>query len=77
MKLGLGLVQTAFSADPVIDLDAVRMAEQLGFHSVWAAEAYGCDAVSSAAWLAAHTSRMQVGTAIMRDAKLVSTMLLT
>lgn len=66
MKLALGLTQTAFSARPTIDLEVVRLAESLGYHSAWAAEAYGCDAVSSATWLAAHTSRMQVGTAIMQ-----------
>lgn len=66
MKLGLGLIQTAFSAKPHFDLDVVRQAESLGFHSVWAAEAYGCDAVSSATWLAAHTSTINVGTAIMQ-----------
>ncbi|NND68797.1 MAG: LLM class F420-dependent oxidoreductase [Halioglobus sp.] len=66
MKLGLGLIQTAFSANPAIDLDLVRTAENLGFHSAWVAEAYGCDAVSFAGWLAAHTERMQVGTAIMQ-----------
>lgn len=66
MKLGLGLIQTAFSATPTLDLQAVALAEKLGFHSVWAAEAYGCDAVSSATWLAAHTSTIQVGTAIMQ-----------
>jgi F420-dependent oxidoreductase-like protein len=66
MKLGLGLIQTAFSAKPSIDLALVRQAEMLGFHSVWAAEAYGCDAVTSATWLAAHTKTMKVGTAIMQ-----------
>jgi F420-dependent oxidoreductase-like protein len=66
MQLGLGLIQTAFSAKPSIDLEVVRLAESLGFHSVWAAEAYGCDAVSSATWLAAHTSTIKVGTAIMQ-----------
>ncbi|MFK8019915.1 MAG: LLM class F420-dependent oxidoreductase [Pseudomonadales bacterium] len=66
MKLGLGLIQTAFSANPRIDLEAVALAETLGFDSVWAAEAYGCDAVTSATWLAAHTSTIKVGTAIMQ-----------
>jgi F420-dependent oxidoreductase-like protein len=66
MKLGLGLIQTAFSPRPSINLASVRLAETLGFHSVWAAEAYGCDAVSSATWLAAHTTRMRIGTAIMQ-----------
>ena len=66
MKLGLGLIQNAFSARPSIDLDVVQQAESLGFHSVWAAEAYGCDAVTSATWLAAHTKTINVGTAIMQ-----------
>ena len=66
MKLALGLTQTAFSARPMIDLEVVRLAESLGYDSAWAAEAYGCDAVSCATWLAAHTSRMKVGTAIMQ-----------
>jgi len=66
MKLGLGFVKTAFSARPSINLDLVLQAEQLGFHSVWAAEAYGCDAVSSATWLAAHTSTIKIGTSIMQ-----------
>lgn len=66
MQLGLALLQQAFSAKPHIDLDLVRHAEALGFHSVWAAEAYGCDAVTSATWLAAHTCTLKVGTAIMQ-----------
>jgi F420-dependent oxidoreductase-like protein len=66
MKLGVAFIQTAFSAQPRIDLEIVRQAESLGFHSVWAAEAYGCDAVTSATWLAAHTSSIKVGTAIMQ-----------
>ena len=65
MKLGLGLIQTAFSARPALDLEAVTKAESLGYDSVWAAEAYGCDAVSSVAWLAAHTETVRVGTAAM------------
>ncbi|MEZ5573203.1 MAG: LLM class F420-dependent oxidoreductase [Halioglobus sp.] len=66
MKLGLGLIQNAFSAKPGIDLKIVELAETLGFDSIWAAEAYGCDAVTSAAWIAAHTSSIKVGTAIMQ-----------
>lgn len=66
MKLALGLVDTAFAARPSFDLDVVRLAESLGFHSVWAAEAYGCDAVTSATWLAAHTTTIGIGTGIMQ-----------
>ena len=66
MQLGLGFTQTAFSAHPQIDLAAARLAERLGFHSVWSAEAYGSDAVTCATLLAAHTSTIKVGTAVMQ-----------
>jgi len=33
-----------------IDIEAIRRAESLGFDSVWTAEAYGNDAVTSATW---------------------------
>jgi F420-dependent oxidoreductase-like protein len=66
MKLGLAFVQTAFSAQPRFDLEIVHLAESLGFHSVWTAEAYGADAVTGATWLAAHSSTLKVGTAIMQ-----------
>jgi F420-dependent oxidoreductase-like protein len=41
-------------------------AESLGYHSLWTAEAYGSDAVTPLAWLAAKTTRINVGTAIMQ-----------
>src|SRR2546428_5477896 len=43
-------------------------AERLGYDSVWTAEAYGSDAVAPAAWIAARTSRIHVGTSIMQIA---------
>jgi F420-dependent oxidoreductase-like protein len=46
----------------------VLEAERLGYDSVWTAEAYGSDAVTPAAWIAAQTSRIHVGTAIMQIA---------
>ena len=66
MKLALSCVQTAFSAQPSIDMVLVKHAEELGYDSVWSAEAYGCDAVTMATWIAAHTSRIKVGTSIMQ-----------
>lgn len=66
MKLGLSCVQTAFSAQPSIDVEMVQHAESLGYDSVWSAEAYGCDAVTMATWMAAHTSRIKIGTSIMQ-----------
>jgi F420-dependent oxidoreductase-like protein len=44
----------------------VQEADRLGYHSVWSAEAYGSDAVTTLTWLAAQTSRIKVGTAIMQ-----------
>jgi F420-dependent oxidoreductase-like protein len=49
-----------------IPIDLIRRAESMGFDSVWTAEAYGNDAVTSAAWVLANTTKIRVGTAIMQ-----------
>jgi F420-dependent oxidoreductase-like protein len=49
-----------------INMELVKEADRLGFHSVWAAEAYGSDAVTPVAWIAGQTQRIHVGTAIMQ-----------
>jgi len=49
-----------------INMELVKEADKLGFHSVWAAEAYGSDAVTPVAWIAAQTEKIHVGTAIMQ-----------
>src|SRR5919198_4354531 len=41
-------------------------AERLGYDSAWAAEAWGTDAVSVLAWLAAVTDQIELGSAIMQ-----------
>ncbi len=41
-------------------------AERLGVHSVWTAEAWGFDAVTPLAYVAARTSRILLGTGIMQ-----------
>jgi F420-dependent oxidoreductase-like protein len=41
-------------------------AEQLGYSVVWAAEAYGSDAATVLAWIAAHTTTIDVGSAIFQ-----------
>ena len=64
MRLALHL--TYSGANLKLDLDKVREVERLGFDSIWTAEAYGSDAVTPAAWIAAHTQRLHVGTAIMQ-----------
>ncbi len=44
----------------------VGAAERLGVDAVWSAEAWGQDAVTSLAFLAAKTSHIRLGTGIMR-----------
>jgi len=49
-----------------VPVEAVQRAEALGYHSVWSAEAYGTDALSPLAFLAAVTSRIKLGTAVVQ-----------
>jgi len=49
---------------PQDQLEVVQEAERLGFDSVWAAEAYGSDALTPLAWWGAQTSRIKLGTSI-------------
>jgi F420-dependent oxidoreductase-like protein len=65
MKLGLGLDIWA-GAGLQMPVEQVREAERLGFDSVWTAEAYGADAITPLAFLAAETSRIRLGTAIVQ-----------
>jgi F420-dependent oxidoreductase-like protein len=49
-----------------LPMDNILEAERLGFDSVWTAEAYGSDAVSPLAYIAAKTTKIHLGTAIMQ-----------
>jgi F420-dependent oxidoreductase-like protein len=64
MKLGLSIGYSRAHLDVPVEL--VQRAEQLGYDSVWTAEAYGSDAVTPLAFLAATTSRIKLGTGIMQ-----------
>lgn len=64
MKLGISA--GAFGKQAKINLDLIRHAEGLGFHSAWTAEAYGNDAVTTATWILAQTTKINVGTSIMQ-----------
>src|SRR5579859_3420987 len=66
MKLGLNLGYATPGTNPAELAPLVKEAERLGYDSVWAAEAWGTDAVSVLAWMAASTSRIKVGSAIMQ-----------
>jgi F420-dependent oxidoreductase-like protein len=53
-------------AQIAIDIKMIQEAEKLGYDSVWTAEAYGSDAVSPLAWIAAQTTKIKLGTGIMQ-----------
>ena len=65
LKLGLGL-DLYRGAALEVPVAAVQLAERLGYHSVWTAEAYGADALSPLAFLAAHTSRIKLATGVVQ-----------
>lgn len=64
MRLGLNVGYAGASLQD--DLPLVQEADRLGYHSVWAAEAYGSDVVTVLTWFAAQTERIGVGSAIMQ-----------
>jgi F420-dependent oxidoreductase-like protein len=66
VKLGVNLGYAPPGTNPAELVPLVQTAEALGFDSVWAAEAWGTDAVTVLAWLAASTTRIKVGSAIMQ-----------
>jgi F420-dependent oxidoreductase-like protein len=66
MRLGLNLGYLVGSEDPAGQRRLVRHAEALGFSVVWAAEAYGSDSPTVLAWLAAQTSTIHLGSAVMQ-----------
>src|SRR6201992_2345979 len=66
MRLGLMVGYWGLGMGPSDQLAGVGEAERLGFHSAWAAEAYGSDAATVLAWLAAGTSAIKLGAGIFQ-----------
>ena len=64
MRLGLVVGYSGRGAG--LPMDLIKEAENLGFDSVWTAEAYGSDAITPLAWIGAQTTRIRLGTAIMQ-----------
>ncbi|WP_172386686.1 LLM class F420-dependent oxidoreductase [Streptomyces sp. MNP-20] len=67
MRLGLALGYWGRGPEPG-QLALVQEAERLGYDSVWTAEAWGSDAFTPLTWIAAHTSRIRLGTAVAQMA---------
>ena len=66
MRLGLTVGYFGLGSTAQEQLALVREAERLGYDSAWAAEAYGSDAATILAWLAAQTSSIGLGSAIFQ-----------
>src|SRR3954470_17697049 len=65
MRLGPNLGYWS-GADHGANVALAVQAEQLGFSSVWAAEAYGSDAATVLAYVAARTERVDLGSAVFQ-----------
>jgi F420-dependent oxidoreductase-like protein len=66
VRLGLNVGYWGLGMSASDQLELVQEADAAGFHSVWAAEAYGSDAATVLAWLAAQTSQIKIGSAIFQ-----------
>jgi F420-dependent oxidoreductase-like protein len=67
LQLGLRL-EVYRAAQLTLPVALVQQAEALGYHSVWSAEAYGADALTPLAYLAAVTRRIRLATAVAQVA---------
>ncbi|WP_189060930.1 LLM class F420-dependent oxidoreductase [Longimycelium tulufanense] len=65
MRLGLNLSYWGAGND-ADNLELAKEADRLGYAVVWVAEAYGSDAATILSWIAAHTERIDVGSAIFQ-----------
>ena len=66
MRIGLNLGYVTTAEDLADNIALAQAAESLGFDSVWAAEAYGSDAVTVLAAVAARTHRIGIGSAVLQ-----------
>jgi F420-dependent oxidoreductase-like protein len=65
--MDLGLVWGYWGAQPpqgIVEL--TQHAESVGFDSVWTAESWGSDAFGPLTWIAAHTSKIRLGTSVVQ-----------
>ncbi len=65
MELGINLGYWGAGND-ADNLELARVADRLGYSVAWAAEAYGSDAATVLAWVAAQTEHIDVGSAVFQ-----------
>ena len=66
MKLGIMIRWDGARLD--LPMDEIQLASRLGFDSLWSAEAYGSDAITPLAYVAASEKHLRLGTAVMQVA---------
>jgi F420-dependent oxidoreductase-like protein len=66
VRLGFYMGYASPGTNPTELIALAQEAERLGYESAWAAEAWGTDAVTVLSWLAATTSRIKIGSAILQ-----------
>ena len=66
MKLGVSVGYWGLGLTIADQLDIARSCESLGYDSIWTAEAYGSDAATVLAWLAAGTTKIKLGSGIFQ-----------
>src|SRR5256886_7928160 len=66
MKLGVSIGYWGLGLTAADQLEIAQTAESLGYDSIWTAEAYGSDAATILAWLAAGTSKIKLGSGIFQ-----------
>ena len=66
MRLGINVGYWGLGLTAGQQIELVKEAESAGFDSVWAAEAYGSDAATVLAWIAAQTETIKLGSAIFQ-----------
>jgi alkanesulfonate monooxygenase SsuD/methylene tetrahydromethanopterin reductase-like flavin-dependent oxidoreductase (luciferase family) len=69
MNLGVNVAYWGLGLTAAEQLRVVQAADRLGYDSVRAAEAYGSDAATVLAWLAAETERIKLGSIIQIPAR--------
>jgi F420-dependent oxidoreductase-like protein len=66
VRLGFYMGYAPPATNPLELVALAQEAERLGYDSAWAAEAWGTDAVTVLTWLAATTTRIKLGSAILQ-----------
>jgi len=62
----LGIMLPWAGARLRVPVETIRLAEELGYDSLWTGEAYGSDALTPLAYVAALTRRIRLGTSVLQ-----------